>query len=149
MELGKRVVVIGGGNVAVDVARTVRRIGDERELRKFGAVSETREQIEAALDMARSALRMGAREVTMVCLESRITSYNVCYTKLLRHEGRGEGIGSRTLGELRHHAGDGRIDPCGKPFRGGIAVHRGRPVSGCGRGRGMKSRILVVSYNFV
>lgn len=71
VELGKRVVVIGGGNVAVDVARTVRRIGDERELRKFGAVSEAREQIEAALDMARSALRLGAREVTMVCLESR------------------------------------------------------------------------------
>ena len=71
VDLGKNVVVIGGGNVAVDVARTVRRIGDEKELRKFGAVSETREHIEAALDMARSALRMGAREVTMVCLESR------------------------------------------------------------------------------
>ena len=71
VDLGKKVVVVGGGNVAVDVARTVRRIGDERELRKFGAVSEAREHIEAALDMARSALRMGAREVTMVCLESR------------------------------------------------------------------------------
>lgn len=71
VNLGKKVVVIGGGNVAVDVARTVRRIGDEKELRKFGAVSEAREHIEAALDMARSALRMGAREVTMVCLESR------------------------------------------------------------------------------
>jgi NAD-dependent dihydropyrimidine dehydrogenase PreA subunit len=71
VDLGKKVVVIGGGNVAVDVARTVRRIGDEKELRKFGAVSETREHIEAALDMARSALRMGAREVRMVCLESR------------------------------------------------------------------------------
>ncbi|MDO8739079.1 FAD-dependent oxidoreductase [Candidatus Deferrimicrobium sp.] len=71
VDLGKKVVVIGGGNVAVDVARTVRRIGDERELRKFGAVSEAREHIEAALDMARSALRMGAREVRMVCLESR------------------------------------------------------------------------------
>lgn len=71
VDLGKKVVVIGGGNVAVDVARTVRRIGDEMELRKYGAVSETREHIEAALDMARSALRMGAREVSMVCLESR------------------------------------------------------------------------------
>lgn len=71
VDLGKKVVVIGGGNVAVDVARTVRRLGDEKELRKFGAVSEAREHIEAALDMARSALRMGAREVSMVCLESR------------------------------------------------------------------------------
>jgi NADPH-dependent glutamate synthase beta subunit-like oxidoreductase len=71
VDLGRKVVVIGGGNVAIDVARTVRRIGEDPELRRFGAVSEAREHIEAALDMARSALRMGARDVTMVCLESR------------------------------------------------------------------------------
>jgi NADPH-dependent glutamate synthase beta subunit-like oxidoreductase len=29
VDLGKKVIVIGGGNVAVDVARTVTRIGDE------------------------------------------------------------------------------------------------------------------------
>ncbi len=71
VELGEKVIVIGGGNVAVDIARIVKRIGDESFLRKHGAVSETREDIEAALDMARTALRMGARDVIMVCLESR------------------------------------------------------------------------------
>jgi formate dehydrogenase (NADP+) beta subunit len=71
VDLGEKVIVIGGGNVAVDIARIVKRIGDESVLRKQGAVSKSREDIEAALDMARTALRMGAREVIMVCLESR------------------------------------------------------------------------------
>jgi NADPH-dependent glutamate synthase beta subunit-like oxidoreductase len=71
VDLGEKVIVIGGGNVAVDVARTVTRIGDEGQLPGYGAVSEEREDIEAALDMARTAVRMGARDVTMVTLESR------------------------------------------------------------------------------
>ncbi len=71
VELGEKVIVIGGGNVAVDIARIVRRIGDESRGIRYGAVSETREDIEAALDMARTALRMGARDVRMVMLESR------------------------------------------------------------------------------
>ncbi len=71
VDLGEKVIVIGGGNVAVDIARIVRRIGDESLFRKYGAVSETREDIEAALDMARTALRIGARNVTMLCMESR------------------------------------------------------------------------------
>jgi NADPH-dependent glutamate synthase beta subunit-like oxidoreductase len=71
VELGEKVIVIGGGNVAVDVARTVTRIGDKGQLPGYGAVSEEREDIEAALDMARTAVRLGARDVTMVTLESR------------------------------------------------------------------------------
>jgi thioredoxin reductase/ferredoxin len=70
VDMGEKVIVIGGGNVAVDIARIVKRIGEESLLRKYGAVSEAREDIEAALDMARTALRIGARDVTMVCLES-------------------------------------------------------------------------------
>lgn len=71
VELGEKVIVIGGGNVAVDIARIIKRMADGGQLSKYGAVSEMREDIEAALDMARTALRMGAREVTMVTLESR------------------------------------------------------------------------------
>ncbi|MEF9437248.1 MAG: FAD-dependent oxidoreductase [Candidatus Mariimomonas ferrooxydans] len=71
VDLGEKVIVIGGGNVAVDIARIVRRIGDESLSRKYSAVSETREDIEAALDMARTALRIGARDVIMLCMESR------------------------------------------------------------------------------
>ncbi len=59
LPLGKRVVVIGGGNVAYDVARSAVR----PEL-------ESAEHV--ALDVARSAVRMSAdKEVHVVCLEGR------------------------------------------------------------------------------
>jgi formate dehydrogenase beta subunit len=61
VELGQKVVVIGGGNVAIDVARTVAR----QEKLEIGHVTEIAE----ALDVARSAVRFGAKEVHMVCLE--------------------------------------------------------------------------------
>ncbi len=57
--LGHRVVVIGGGNVAVDVARTAAREGTDQV-----AVSTT-------IDAARAARRLGSREVHVICLESR------------------------------------------------------------------------------
>lgn len=61
--VGKRVVVVGGGNVAVDVARTAAR--------EAGIlVPEQEKRYEAAIDIARSAMRLGASEVHMVCLES-------------------------------------------------------------------------------
>ncbi|HEY6952372.1 MAG TPA: FAD-dependent oxidoreductase, partial [Bacteroidota bacterium] len=61
VEIGQKVVVIGGGNVAIDVARTVAR----QEKVEVGHVTEVAE----ALDVARSAVRFGAKEVHMVCLE--------------------------------------------------------------------------------
>ena len=61
VELGNKVVVIGGGNVAIDVARTAAR----QEKVEVGHVTEVAE----ALDVARSAVRFGAKEVHMVCLE--------------------------------------------------------------------------------
>jgi formate dehydrogenase (NADP+) beta subunit len=61
VELGSKVIVIGGGNVAIDVARTAAR----QEKVEVGLVTEVTE----ALDVARSAVRFGAKEVHMVCLE--------------------------------------------------------------------------------
>ena len=61
VELGKKVIVIGGGNVALDVARTAAR----QERVEVGHVTEVAE----ALDVARSAVRFGAKEVHLVCLE--------------------------------------------------------------------------------
>lgn len=61
VELGSKVVVIGGGNVAIDVARTVAR----QEKLDVGHVTGVAE----ALDVARSAVRFGAKEVHLVCLE--------------------------------------------------------------------------------
>jgi NADPH-dependent glutamate synthase beta subunit-like oxidoreductase len=62
-KLGERVVVIGGGNVAFDVARSAVRVGG-----KFRA--EAQDFYEGA-DSSRMALRSGAKEVHLVCLESR------------------------------------------------------------------------------
>lgn len=70
MNLGRRVVVIGGGFVAFDAARTALRIGREdasEEAAELAAESEAR--LKEAFDSARAALRGGATEVTVVSLE--------------------------------------------------------------------------------
>ena len=87
-ELGRKVVVVGGGNVAFDVARSVVRQAEklagmsEAELRsalqRASAAMEqlTSESPEAPdelrldLDVAREAIRKGVPEVHMYCLES-------------------------------------------------------------------------------
>jgi NADPH-dependent glutamate synthase beta subunit-like oxidoreductase/NAD-dependent dihydropyrimidine dehydrogenase PreA subunit len=77
--IGKRVVVIGGGNVAIDVARSALR---EQQKQTVGALSggllpeslssnEMDVAMKELMDVSRAALRMGAREVHLVCLESR------------------------------------------------------------------------------
>jgi NADPH-dependent glutamate synthase beta subunit-like oxidoreductase len=73
--LGERVAVIGGGNVAIDVARTALRYPPTGE---GGALPEAAEQLlqtwgydNAFIDAARTALRLGARHVQLVSLESR------------------------------------------------------------------------------
>lgn len=76
--VGKQVVVIGGGNVAIDVARSAMR-----EQQKLAADTDiaglpndlTSSEMDVAMkefmDVSRQALRMGAREVHLVCLETR------------------------------------------------------------------------------
>ncbi|MDT8066611.1 MAG: FAD-dependent oxidoreductase [Terriglobia bacterium] len=72
--IGKKVIVIGGGNVAMDVARSAAR----EVLEQHGAAEmEPKQESVAAVaaremvDVSLSALRMGAREVHLVCLERR------------------------------------------------------------------------------
>jgi NADPH-dependent glutamate synthase beta subunit-like oxidoreductase len=88
VSLGRKVVVIGGGNVAFDVARSV-----VRQTEKFAAMSEAElrvalhtaaaaleeltakdaeapDEVRLALDVAREAIRKGVPEVHMYCLES-------------------------------------------------------------------------------
>jgi formate dehydrogenase (NADP+) beta subunit len=73
--LGERVIVVGGGNVAIDVARTVLRYAtpETREPLPEGAeqLLQTWGYDNAFLDAARTALRLGARHVQLVSLESR------------------------------------------------------------------------------
>jgi NADPH-dependent glutamate synthase beta subunit-like oxidoreductase len=71
MDLGRRVVVIGGGFVAFDAARTVLRVQREEELAQLqAAAGEADLRVKEALDSARAALRGGAAEVTVVSLET-------------------------------------------------------------------------------
>ena len=64
LPLGRRVVVIGGGNVAFDVSRSAVRYADEDPERLVARQTET--------DISRVALRQAAvREVHLACLESR------------------------------------------------------------------------------
>ncbi len=77
--IGKQVVVIGGGNVAIDVARSALRQQQRLTLEALSTSllpdSLTPSEMEVAMkelmDVSRQALRMGAREVHLVCLESR------------------------------------------------------------------------------
>jgi formate dehydrogenase (NADP+) beta subunit len=75
-EVGKQVVVIGGGNVAIDVARSAMR--EQQRLAVEGGLpneltsSEMDVAMKEFMDVSRAALRMGAREVQLVCLESRV-----------------------------------------------------------------------------
>jgi NADPH-dependent glutamate synthase beta subunit-like oxidoreductase len=71
LNLGRRVVVIGGGFVAFDAARTALRIGQETEQEERSEIeSESEARMKEAFDSARAALRGGAAEVTVVSLEN-------------------------------------------------------------------------------
>lgn len=63
LDLGQQVLVIGGGNVAMDVARTAARIGHP---------AQSGGDLETALEVARAARRLGAtREVHCLVVEGR------------------------------------------------------------------------------
>ncbi len=62
LDVGERVVVIGGGNVAFDVARTARRFG--------GTSQPGEEHHNLAVDSAVAAARLLHRKVTLVSLEA-------------------------------------------------------------------------------
>ena len=78
-QIGKKVVVIGGGNVAIDVARSAMREQQQKLMTDIAGVvlpeeltsSEMDVAMKEFMDVSRQALRMGAREVHLVCLESR------------------------------------------------------------------------------
>lgn len=63
LDLGRRVLVIGGGNVAMDVARTAARLGHP---------AQSGGDLEVALDVARTAVRLGTtQEVLCLVVEGR------------------------------------------------------------------------------
>jgi formate dehydrogenase (NADP+) beta subunit len=74
--IGKKVIVIGGGNVAMDVARSAAREvvrqhtpgGEEHEPLQVNVSAVAGKEM---MDISLSALRLGASEVHLVCLETR------------------------------------------------------------------------------
>jgi formate dehydrogenase (NADP+) beta subunit len=77
--IGRQVVVIGGGNVAIDVARSALREQQRTTREALASVllpdslpeNEMSVAMKELMDVSRAALRMGARRVHLVCLESR------------------------------------------------------------------------------
>ncbi len=74
--IGKNVIVIGGGNVAMDVARSAAREVVKQHVGGVEDVEPSADSVSAVatkemVDISLSALRMGAREVNLVCLERR------------------------------------------------------------------------------
>jgi ferredoxin len=73
--LGKKVLVVGGGDVAMDAARTALRVGQitadqESALEDTAArAGEEAETVSTALDVARTAIRLGVADVKMIALE--------------------------------------------------------------------------------
>lgn len=97
VDLGSKICVVGGGNVAIDVARSLTR---KKEV-------PTMEDGSTTMDAARTALRLGAQEVHVISLESReelpASEYEV-------DEAEKEGIILHTsLGPRRIIGKDGRV----------------------------------------
>ena len=64
VDLGQRVVVVGGGNVAFDAARTALRADEASR------ADDARREMITTLDVARMARREGVADITVIALES-------------------------------------------------------------------------------
>lgn len=78
VDVGESVVVIGGGDVAMDAARTALRASEyqaggpiDHDDDPVADAADQRSAMTEAIDVARSASRAGAREVTVISLEAR------------------------------------------------------------------------------
>ncbi|HSL27549.1 MAG TPA: FAD-dependent oxidoreductase, partial [Acidimicrobiia bacterium] len=104
VDVGQRVVVIGGGNVALDAARTALRAAAYAEVQRSPDPEELESMSEAsfteAVDVARSAVRAGATDVTVVSLEA-LDEMPAAEFEI--HEARAEGI------KFVHRRGPARI----------------------------------------
>jgi formate dehydrogenase beta subunit len=70
VDLGRKVLVIGGGFVAFDAARLALRTGMEGTAANAEGATQSSEGLHAAIDAARTAIRAGAVEVHIASLES-------------------------------------------------------------------------------
>ncbi|HLO67450.1 MAG TPA: FAD-dependent oxidoreductase [Holophaga sp.] len=88
LEMGRRVMVVGGGNVAYDVARSALRPTEAMD--REAALEDMGHGEKVAYDVARSALRLsGDKEIHLMCLESL---EEMPADKIEIHEGEEEGV---------------------------------------------------------
>jgi ferredoxin len=134
--IGKKVVVIGGGNVAIDVARSALRAQQRLTLEALEStllpdqLSEKELQVamNELMDVSRAALRMGAREVHLVCLESR--EEMPAFGEEI-DEGQREGLKLHpSLGPKRYLGKDGKVSGLETVRSTSVfdAQHRSRPT---------------------
>ncbi len=73
VDVGDRVVVVGGGDVAMDAARTALRADEYAATMQQADLDPADESstLQVAFDAARTAARAGARDITVVSLENR------------------------------------------------------------------------------
>lgn len=119
LDLGRRILVVGGGNVAMDVARTAARLGQP---------AQSGGDVETALDVARTAARLGTtEEVLCLVVEARhemladaleieeaeaegVTIHNqVAPRRILGRDG--EAVAVETLSVARAFDEQGRFNP--------------------------------------
>jgi NADPH-dependent glutamate synthase beta subunit-like oxidoreductase/ferredoxin len=118
LDLGRHILVVGGGNVAMDVARTAARLGQP---------AQSGGDLEVALDVARSARRLGTTQaVDCLVVEDRsemladplevaeaeaegIRIYNHLAPKRIVGDGRARGV--ETLDVARAFDEQGRFNP--------------------------------------
>jgi NADPH-dependent glutamate synthase beta subunit-like oxidoreductase len=110
VDLGDRVIVIGGGSVALDAARTaVRKIYQPME-----EIEMTAEAVvgQPAMDAARGALRGGASEVHVISLESldELPAARTVQGQEELQEAQEEGIRLHPSWGPRTILGDGRVE---------------------------------------
>lgn len=119
LDLGKRILVIGGGNVAMDVARTAARLGHP---------AQSGGDIDMAIDVARAARRLGAtKEVCCLVVEDRhemladpfevaaakeegiVIYHHIAPKRIIGSNGRATGV--ETLNVARAFDEKGRFNP--------------------------------------
>ncbi len=110
VELGERVVVVGGGNVAFDAARTALRAAGGATRCPVDARGPSRDAARRAmtttLDVARAARRAGVLDVTVIALES---PDEIPADPEEIGEAEGEGITIRYRTGPHRFLGDGRV----------------------------------------
>ncbi|MBP7572134.1 MAG: FAD-dependent oxidoreductase, partial [Acidobacteria bacterium] len=112
LDLGRRVIVIGGGFVAFDAARTALRAAEEDADERAMLQDAADARVQEAFDSARAAIRGGAAEVTVVSLETFDAMPVLRTTQGLVEfeEARKEGVKFVTRRGPKEFLGSGRLE---------------------------------------